>query len=113
MLLLVGCGRAEYGPSKSESATVVDLPYVPDGHGSGFGVTSSGKSVLTSEDIPARYAVVFQCAHGRFAVAGADDRHRLLWSKLKVGDRVHVVYREEIKDGRPVGLDFLDATVDP
>ena len=107
VLLLAGCSSETYGPEKTEPATVVDLPFVPAGHGSGSGFTSKGSVVFTSVSIPARYAVVFECEHGRFVVQG--ENQRALWSRLKVGQRVTVRYREVFEDGKVVDLDFLDA----
>lgn len=115
LVLLAGCPQCgpSYGPALSEPAEVDSLAFVPEGHGSGSGLTSNGHTVFTSVYIPARYAVVFHCQHGKFVIEGDDDRHRALWEKFKEHDQVTVRYREKLEhhdDGnRVVGLDFLDA----
>ena len=95
LIALAGCDRYEEGPVQTEDAVVVDLPYVPSGHGSGVGVglTTSGSMAVSSisTDIPARYATVFQCQHGRFVVEG----HEAMWKRLKVGQKVTVYYTEQ------------------
>lgn len=112
MLALAGC--QEYGPELREEATVVDLPFVPAGHGTGIGtsVSSNGKlgTTVTSVHIPARYAVVFECQHGRFVVQG-EEGVKPMWSRFKVGQPVWVMYREVFDDpgGPVVDLDFLRA----
>lgn len=106
--LLVGCMRLESGPELTERATVADLPYVPAGHGSGMGLSMKGDLSVSSVDIPARYAVVFECQHGRFVVERED-----LWRRLHVGQAVTIRYRELYKvddNGRHLyALDFLGA----
>lgn len=115
-LLLAGCAKHTFGPDQYERAKIVDLPFIPAGHGSGSGVTvgndSSGNVTVgptfTTIDIPERYAVVFECAHGRFVVSG--DHAAAIWKRFHLGDSVTVKYRVRIDDGKAVGLDFLDAT---
>lgn len=105
--------REEMGPLLTESARVVDLLYVPSGHGGGGGVgfTTGGNAVFTSVDvdIPARYAIVFQCQHGRFVI----ENHYALWQKLKIGEDVTITYQEVFKvndEGRRlVDLHFVNA----
>lgn len=111
LLALAGCDKTGYGPELMEAATVVDLPYVPAGHGSSVGFSSGGSLVVSGVDIPERKAIVFQCQHGRFVI----DRHPEIWGTLTVGQRVTVRYREVYTihdDGtRNVrDLDFLGVT---
>ena len=115
MWLLFGCTKHTFGPEQTEPARVVDLPFVPAGHGFGNGVAVNSDSegnlnvspTFTSIDIPARYAVVFECQHGRFVIEG--DHAQAIWNRFHVGDSVTVHYRTRIDDGKAVGLDFLDA----
>ena len=108
-LLIAGCVERHSSAIMTEPATVVDLLYVPSGHGDGTGISSKGSVVFTSMDIPARYGVVFECQHGRFAVEGREE----LWKRMHVGEHVTVSYTEEYEvDGktqRLVGLRFVDA----
>jgi hypothetical protein len=122
--MLYGCRYdvTQYGPTLTEEAKVVDLAYVPAGHGSSSSVGYSTSGDVTfgggSVDIPARYAIVFECSHGRFVVEG--EQHAALWRRLREGQTVSVRYREvqrcESEDGDPLpntcrtyDLDFLDA----
>jgi hypothetical protein len=109
LLFLVGCPKTEYGPQLTEPATVVDLPFVPSGHGTGVGLSTKGSMVVSSVDIPERYAIVFQCQHGRFVI----EDHPDIWKRLRVGQAVTVHYREviEVENGKRaiVDLDFIDA----
>jgi hypothetical protein len=122
VLMLAGCKYqvTRYGPTKTEEATVVDLAYVPSGHGSGSGVGISMSGDIsvssTSVHIPERYAVVFKCDHGKFVVEGS--QHAALWKRLSKDQPVTIQYREVqecTKDGDSVygcvttDLDFIDA----
>lgn len=117
LLLLSGCNgfRREGGPQLSEPGRVVDLPYVPAGHGSGSGTgfSTSGDITFSSSsiDIPARYAIVFECQHGRFVVENQPE----LWKSLHVGEEVDIHYYEILEgdDSTPmhaVDLKFIGAT---
>jgi len=121
LVLLAACERevTQYTHPKAESAIVVELAFVPAGHGSGVGITTGGQLAVSAVDIPARYAIVFQCEHGTFAIQGA--QHVPLWKRLHKGQRVAVQYREvqrcTQRDGeilqetcRTVDMDFLAAT---
>lgn len=115
---LTACG-VHYGESEvlTEPGKVVDLLYVPAGHGdtSSVGVSTSGNLVFSGGSIyiPARYGIVFECTHGRFAIEGRET----LWKRLKVGDSVNIKYKEQFRtydDGRPkevYDLSFVDAEV--
>ena len=118
LVMVLGCGpyrTTEYGDQKIERGRVSQLVFVPKGHGDalapGYSFGSGGGMTLTdvSIDIPARYAVVFECAHGTFAIQG----HKAMWQRLKEGVEVDIKYREVIEvvgDQRTVvDLDFLDA----
>ena len=118
--LACGCGpRTEtvYSAVLRESALVYDVAYVPSGHGSGSGVGLTGGGDLavtsTSVHIPARWAVVFECQHGRFVIDG-----EAVYNKVRRGDEVTVAYREKYEDvyddagarvveRRLVDLDFI------
>ena len=112
----------------TESATVVDLVYVPSRHGSGVGPTidltgGGGMGVaITGVDIPEKYAIVFQCQHGKFIIENDQGQAKDLWNRLREGQEVVGSYREMYqtrweKDGnkkrflerRLVDYDFLDA----
>lgn len=114
LFLLASCGPLRsYGPPLTELGTVYDVAFVPAGHGYGTStVLTPGGGIgvgSTSVHIPARYAVVFQCQHGRFVIEGA-----ALYAKLTRGEEVTIYYREVIEhrqDGDVVvDLDFVDAT---
>lgn len=119
-LLLTACGwKTEKSEILSEPAVVRDVIYAPSQHGSGTGVgmTMKGSLVVTSESIsiPAKYAIVFECKHGKFIVEGSKEKHKALWKRLKVGQEVTVTYHEVWRiyedDGRRelVKMDFVDA----
>lgn len=117
-LLLAGCWKREVTEIKTEQAMVRDVIYSPSQHGGGVGVgmSMSGNMVVTSNSvsIPAKYAIVFECQHGKFIVEGTGDKHKELWRRLKVGQQVTVSYREVFrvhKDGRRefVKFDFEGA----
>jgi hypothetical protein len=118
-LMLAGCdfGHYEYSAQLEELATVEDVIFAPSQHGSGVspGMTSSGKLTMsiTTVDIPEKYAIVFQCPHGKFVIEGSGERYKTLWSRLSKGQRVVVLYREEYlvtEHERSLRkLDFIDA----
>jgi hypothetical protein len=105
-VLLSGC-KVEKMENLSESAVVRDVIYQPSQHGGGMGVgmSMSGNMVVTSNSvsIPAKYAIVFECQHGKFIVEGEGKKHKELWQRLKVGQQVQVTYSESWRvhdDGR-------------
>ncbi len=138
---LVGCGdgteiRDEESKIMHENAIVRDVAYCPPRHGEdsgmnptfhtdGEGNPSIGLSPYhITVDLPAVYAVIFECKHGKFISQGTDTRHKNLWEKLKENQEVDVTYMELYKstyrdidnDGkkdlverRLVKYDFLDA----
>lgn len=112
-LLLSAC--YSYSAPMTEEVVVEATPFAPaqSGMGIGSGTDHKGRSVTTTEfvSIDAAYAVVLRCdAHGRFAVQGSDERHKQLWSRFQVGDRLTVVYREKRNlSGERVGFDFISA----
>jgi hypothetical protein len=116
-LVLAGCYKTEYSETLTEQAAVLDVIYQPSQHGGGMGVgmSMSGNMVVTSNsvDIPAKYAVVFECQHGKFIIEGTGEKHKALWQRLKAGQRVTVTYREQWrvddKTRTLVKYDFLDA----
>lgn len=119
LLLLCGCAERRNGPELREEGLVQETCYVPAGHGrgTGLGYNFVGKGgmtmVSTRINIPERYAVVFKCQHGAFAIDG--DRGKALYAKLKKGDPVTIRYCEElVVDGSVTNvadLHFIDADV--
>ena len=115
--LAMGCERMEYGPELIESAVIYDTCFVPSGHGSdmavGYNAGKGGGLTFTpiDIDIPARYAIVFKCQHGKFVIEG--DRAQEMYARLSKGDNVVVRYCEKIiVDGSKrsvVGLHFIAA----
>lgn len=99
-LLVLGCEKLEVGPDMTEKAKVCQLIYTPSQHGSTIapGVDTKGKVNITfvSVDIPEKYAVVFECQHGKFIIEdeGKESRAHRLWSRLKDGQEVTVRYAE-------------------
>jgi hypothetical protein len=116
-VLFTGCERIEYGATLSEPAKVYDTCFVPAGHGmtsGGWSMSYKGKMHYNwpqSIDIPATYAIVFQCQHGKFTIDG--DRGEALYKKLSKGDSVIVSYavKYRVTDGatNAAGLHFIDA----
>lgn len=123
-ILGAGCQKVviEYSDVLTEPATVVDLVFSPSRHGSGVGPTidltgEGGIGIaITSVSIPERYAVVFQCPHGKFIIQS--EKAKELWKRLKVGQEVTVTYKEKYRttyeDEKVVSrilvkYDFLDA----
>ena len=53
-------------------------------------------STSTTVKVPDRFAVAFECQHGKFLIQddGADSRAGQLWKKLKKGDEVNIRYKE-------------------
>jgi len=123
IILLSGCTNpVTYGPELTETAEVVDTCYVPAGHGSdvNVGFTTNGDLAITpvNINIPARYAVVFKCKHGKFIIDNENydrDRAKKLYHKLCRGNKVLVKYcekRQIIKQEECViGLHFIDANI--
>lgn len=118
VLFLVGCiPTREYSQPMTETAVVDDVIFAPRNHGSGagFGMSMSGNIVMTttSVTIPAKWAVVFRCQHGKFIIQGTRREHEALWKKMTRGQQVVVTYREvyEVSNGtrRLIDFDFLDA----
>lgn len=119
LVLLSGCVERHNGPELSEPGEVYDTCFVPKGHGHdvavGYNAGKRGGVTITpvNINIPARFAVVFKCQHGKFVIDG--PRGERLYKKLSKGDRVVIRYCEvlEVKDGitTPVELHFIDANV--
>jgi hypothetical protein len=146
ILFLVGCSntKTEYSEVLHEKAVIVTLIYSPSEHrteltntafntndddiigtdwNGDLGIKVSKNYQLTSTTIPEKYGVVFQCQHGTFTVEGSEQKHKILYNKLKknVGDTTNVIYKEEYlvtyddKDEKKVvsrqltGMDFVDA----
>jgi hypothetical protein len=123
-VLFTGCieVKRESSDILYEKATVADLVYTPSTHGSGVSPTINMNMDLgisfTSVDVEERYAVVFQCQHGKFIIQNDQKQAKALWSQLKQGQEVTVSYKEEFEttydDEKPIArkllkYDFLDA----
>src|SRR2546430_1108942 len=97
-LLLVGCDNHFNGPPRIEYGEVYDTAFVPAGHGkeSGIAVTTDSDGdthvspTFSSVNIPARYAIVFKCQHGKFVID--KDRGEVLYKRLSRGDKVRIDY---------------------
>lgn len=119
LIALAGCHDYQkfHGPELKEQGEVYETCFVPKGHGSdvAVGFSTSGNTTWTPIDIkiPARYAIVFKCQHGKFIIDG--DRAEQLYKKLSKGDTVTIRYSEvfEVLDGvtNAVDLHFIDADV--
>ena len=119
-LLLAGCEYSVHedkmSAELSESAEVADLVYTPANHGANISPTvhMTGEGDLgfgmafTSVDIPARYAVVFQCQHGKFIIQDDQVKAKELWGRLKSGQHVTVRYKEVYREEFQVTADWRD-----
>lgn len=113
--LFCGCVQRFNGPELTESGEVYDTCFVPKGHGSdlAIGFDMDGNYHVTPVDItiPARYAIVFKCKHGKFVIDG--ERAEGLYKQLSRGDSVTIRYCEkfEVRDGHTnaVDLHFIGA----
>jgi len=111
-----------------EQAKVSETVYVPSTHGSGAGPTIDFNGnvglAVTSVSTNSKYAVVFECQHGKFISEGEDERHKDLWQRMRRDMPVDVTYQElyeatyqdtngdgerELLERKLVGFDFLDA----
>ena len=116
--------KTESSPELTERARVVDVIFQPSNHGSGVGPTfdltgNGGLGIaITSVDIPEKYAVVFECQHGKFIIQGDQQKAKELWQRLKRDQQVTVRYKEvyetTYEDGRALErhltkYDFVDA----
>lgn len=105
-VVLAGCDYKDSVQKRSselaEPATVVDLVYTPSNHGSDVSpsvhMTEDGNLGLgltfTEIHVPEKYAVVFQCQHGKFIIQDDQAKAKELWSRLKDGQKVTVRYNE-------------------
>lgn len=114
---LYGClPETKMGEQLKEDGEVYDTCFIPKGHGSdtAIGFNTSGDISVTpiNIDIPARYAIVFKCQHGKFVIDG--DRGEALYKKLSKGDIVKIKYCEKLlklENGtwHAIDLHFIDA----
>ncbi|MEK6925872.1 MAG: hypothetical protein AABW50_01195 [Nanoarchaeota archaeon] len=137
LLTFLGCEQRPFkvrgtSPILYEDAVVREAVYSPSRHGSGSGggptIDFDGNIgfafTSVSVNVPEKYAVVFECQHGKFIVEGTDDAHKSLWKRMSEGDTVRVSYKEIYesvcadtnKDGAIdtlsralIDYDFLDA----
>lgn len=124
-ILFLGCEEEEISPILTEPATVLEVIYSPAQHGSGVGptldITGSGGIgiAITSVSVKEKFAIVFQCPHGKFIIEGG-KKHKAkeLWGRLKNGQEVTVsyqeIYRTTYENGEPikrvlVKYQFIDA----
>jgi len=119
-VLLASCEPpVESSPEMTEKAKVVQTIFAPSQHGtsSGTAISLKGKVsfVSTTVDIPSKYAIVFECEHGKFVIQdeGENSRAHNLWKKLKDGQQVTVRYKEVWQVREQVRhllkYDFIDA----
>ncbi len=111
------CSKTTYGPTLEEAGEIYDTCFVPKGHGSdvaiGYNAGKGGGLTVTPVDItiPARYAVVFKCQHGKFVIDG--ERGMDVYKKFDKGDKVTIRYCEVFevtKDStNAVDLHFIEA----
>jgi len=77
---------------------------------------------IDTDEIPEKYAVIFNCQHGEFIIQGIQDGYKSFYERLEEGDGVDVLYREvyravydrskaeeELLEKRLVKYDFIDA----
>ena len=146
-VFVAGCKDVKIEKSKvlHEDAKVVTAIYTPSRHDVGigkkmmdnpvgFGATdwqgrsgfAVGDVVISHNEVPENFGILFQCQHGNFTSQGSDVRHKALYNKLKdwEGKMVDVTYMEiyrvtyedKDKDGEKeevsrvlIDFDFLDA----
>ena len=116
----------EWTPLHQEEAKVLDTIYIPgtSGHTNGsMGFSTSGDLVFTGgESVTTydKYAIVFECQHGKFVIedSGKGSRAHGLWMKLNRNDTCIVDYKmvnliTKYKDKPPtrqfVKFHFIDA----
>jgi hypothetical protein len=102
--LPIGCNKTISEQSKvmTESAVVDDLVFTPENHSMDIipavRVEADGNVRSTIDimprDIPERYAIVFECVHGKFIVQSDQEKTKALYKKLKKGQKVTVSYFE-------------------
>jgi hypothetical protein len=118
MFILSGCDKYENGPELTEPAEIYDTCFVPAGHGEtsgGVGINTKGHWAYNfpqGVEIPAAYAVVFKCQHGKFVIDG--ERGEAIYKSFSKGDLVTVIYQEKLlvhDDGKKevLGLHLLRA----
>ncbi len=113
VMILVGCTETETiektSPEMTESATVADLVYTPSNHGDGVGPTINMAGhigiAFTEIDVPEKYAVVFECQHGKFIIDNQDKAPEL-WRRLKRDQKVTVRYNEVYEESSTVTTDW-------
>jgi hypothetical protein len=119
LIVLCGCTHEER-KDKTEPGKVVDLVYTPSTHGDGVGMDMTGKGGISivSVDVQEKYAVVFECQHGKFIVQGdKDSPAHAEWQKLHKDEPVIISYQEifdvddKTKTAVIKGYHFLDANL--
>ena len=118
--------KREISDTLYEESTVSETVYATSQHGSSTSVDWLGDGGIrtTRINIPQKYAVVFECQHGKFIIEGTGKKYESLWKKSIRGKKMKVSYKEisdivyEDKNGDGVKelvekkiayYDFLDA----
>ena len=118
--------KREISDTLYEEAVVSDAIYAPSQHGSSTSIDWLGDGGVrtVSVNVPKKYAVVFECQHGKFIIEGSREKHEALWKKCIRGKKMNVSYKEisdviyEDRNGdgkkepvekRIVDYDFLNA----
>lgn len=115
-LMAVSCidYAIEVTPVLNETGEVVAKDYTAsmDGDTSSVGITTNGDLTFSGGDvhIPESFSIVFTCEHGAVFTV----KNKQVYSKLKIGDKVTITYKERYKnykDGRRVliKIHFIDA----
>ncbi len=101
-MVLLSCGgeytktEKERGPVLTEQVKVVCLVFTPSNHGSGLGISTGGHLSVVSVDIQEKYAVVFECQHGKFIIEHMPKAKQLFYA-LKLGQEYTCEYQEIFK----------------
>ena len=108
MALAISCTHKS--ELKVEKGIVVDESYTGefDGTSTGVGMTSNGKTVITTSHIheDEKYIVIFKCEHGD--IFSIDDAH--LYADLEKNDSVTIQFYEILNsDNEIVDFDFVTA----
>lgn len=109
LVLFVSCYHKS--ELKTEKGFVVEKAYSPefDGNGSGFGMTTGGHGVITSQNVHKgeQFILVFKCEHNTvFSI-----EQKQLYTNLNKGDSVDIKFYEILnKSGEIKDYEFVTAT---
>jgi hypothetical protein len=95
---------------KHENGIVVEKQFSPEFNGSGMGVgfTSSGKTIITSNNVhkAEQFMLVFKCQHNTVFTIDRKD----IYTNLEKGDTVDIQYYEILNsDNELKDFDFVNA----